>query len=552
MRKLLLLLLLCSSSAVLWGQGVPELLYYKFDGTGTSVTNLASTPVGTNPATILGGQTQGPTGQFGNALIGTGGSSTTDFVDTGWPTNLSGDWTISFWTSNIQPSTTLYYIFGDNTAGNFRCFTNGAAGATNWMLRGTGINDVTVPGAATAVPHVTHFVYDNSVPEIRAYLDGVLVATVGQAPITVNGPGPFKVGGQSGSTGLAPGGLMDEFRLYNRALTDAEISATWNQSLPLVVGPKDLSLNSLASPTGGGAACFGANESIEANLFNFGQDTVFFTTDNAQITINVTGVNPQNFTTQITTGFLEPGGSTVVPIATNYNMGAGGTYTFDGYVEFLTGGPDANLANDTLTTTNVVNNNVQVTTTQPWTEDFETFGVGTPGTLANGWTRGSLGSPNNWYVEDATGANENSLNTGPFFDNTNFGTPGGIYMYIETSGGAAGSLYDLVSPCIDLSGVNGPTLEYSYHMFGADMGYLVTQVLSNGVWTTVDSLSGQQQTAGGDPWETRTVSLGLYAGQVIQVRFIGQKASTGFTGDASIDDVSIFEPTPNNLSHGGT
>ncbi|MFK7926363.1 MAG: LamG-like jellyroll fold domain-containing protein, partial [Bacteroidia bacterium] len=522
MRKLLLLLFICSTSSLVLAQGLPEMMYYKFDGTGTAVNNIASTPVGTNPATIIGGQTQGPTGQFGNALIGTGGTSTADYVDTGWPTSLSGDWTISYWVSNIAPSTTLYYIFGDPGAGNFRCFTNGVAGANNWMLRGTGVTDVLVSGGATVAPHVIHFVYDNTVPEIRAYLDGVLVNTVAQTAINLTGAGPFKVGASTG-TGLASGGLMDEFRMYSRALSAAEVSATWNQSLPLVVGPKDLALNGLLSPSSGNVGCFGAAETVEVSLFNFGTDTVFFATDNAQVTVNVTGVNPQTFQTTLNTGFLAPGGNTPVTMNTAFNMGAGGTYTFDGYVEFLTGGPDANLANDTMSTSNVTSNNAVVLPGQSWSEDFETFTVGNPGGLANGWTRGTLSSPatNVWNVEDATGANENSTGTGPFFDNTTFGTPGGIYMFIETSGGVVGTLHDLVSPCIDLSGVTGPTLEYSYHMFGPDMGYLVTQVLSNGVWTTVDSLDGPQQVAGGDPWGTRSVSLGLYAGQVVQLRFIG-------------------------------
>ena len=33
---------------------VPELMYYTFDGSGTSVLNLASAPVGWNPARIEG------------------------------------------------------------------------------------------------------------------------------------------------------------------------------------------------------------------------------------------------------------------------------------------------------------------------------------------------------------------------------------------------------------------------------------------------------------------------------------------------------------------
>ncbi len=55
----------------------PEVLHYKFSGTGTSVPNLASSPpVGTATATIMGGLTQGSPdlnyGGGGGSLIGTG------------------------------------------------------------------------------------------------------------------------------------------------------------------------------------------------------------------------------------------------------------------------------------------------------------------------------------------------------------------------------------------------------------------------------------------------------------------------------------------------
>src|SRR5687768_12224224 len=70
---------------------VPEIMYYRFDGTGTTVPNLASSPpAGTTTATIMGGLTQGGTGQFGGGLIGTGSSSNNDYLNTGWAPNLSG------------------------------------------------------------------------------------------------------------------------------------------------------------------------------------------------------------------------------------------------------------------------------------------------------------------------------------------------------------------------------------------------------------------------------------------------------------------------------
>src|SRR3954462_15105780 len=88
----------------------PEILFYKFNGTGTSVPNEASAPpAGTTTATLMGGLTQGPPdlvrpGGPGGSVIGSGNASNTDFVNTGWAPNLTGSWSISFKTSNITPS----------------------------------------------------------------------------------------------------------------------------------------------------------------------------------------------------------------------------------------------------------------------------------------------------------------------------------------------------------------------------------------------------------------------------------------------------------------
>jgi len=213
---------------------VPEVLYYKFDGTGTTVPNLASAPpAGTANATLMGGLTQGGGADLcpataGGTLIGTGGGSASDFLNTGWTTNLSGtSWTISFKASNISPSIGSFYMFGDNSANSFRCFAEGAAGAGNWLLRGSGMTDVLVTGAGTAVTTVT-LVYDASASTIKAYVNGNLVNTVAQGPLSFIGTGPFKVSGYSTNPGLPNGGLMDDFRLYNRALNELEVLSISN------------------------------------------------------------------------------------------------------------------------------------------------------------------------------------------------------------------------------------------------------------------------------------------------------------------------------------
>jgi alpha-tubulin suppressor-like RCC1 family protein len=206
---------------------VPEILYYKFDGTGASIPNLASAPpAGSENATINGAITQNTSGICGiGSLVGTGNSSLTDYINTNWNTNLGSDWTISFKTSNIPSlsSSSPSYIFGDVGASSFRCFTGGVAGSNNWILRGP-ITDVYVNGGATVASHTITFVYSQTAGNIKAYLDGVLVSTVVQVAVNISSASTLKVGGYSSSTGLTSGGMMDEFGIYNRSLSAAEVA----------------------------------------------------------------------------------------------------------------------------------------------------------------------------------------------------------------------------------------------------------------------------------------------------------------------------------------
>ena len=218
-QLIILFVFLCSSR--LFSQAAPEILHYNFNGTSTLIPNMASSPpLGTTNATIVGTQTLGGIGQCGSALVGDG--STSSYVNTGWTTSLSGSWSISFWTASITPSSTLWYIFGDPTATSFRCFTNGVAGANNWMLRGP-ITDIILTGGATMAPQLNTFVYNSTTGVISSYLNAVFNSSVTQSAVSISGTGPFSVGLYSTNNGLPSGGLMDEFRFYSRALTLTEI-----------------------------------------------------------------------------------------------------------------------------------------------------------------------------------------------------------------------------------------------------------------------------------------------------------------------------------------
>ena len=260
-------------SVISYAQTVPEYMYFKFDAPGNQ-TNFASAPVGNNPATLTG-LTIGSTGQFGTALVGNFVAS--NYLNTGWATNLPATgWTISMWLNSLPSDLNLYYLWGDVNASAFRCFLNGAAGAGNVLLRRTGWTDVLVSGVAPG-PIVLTFVYTGT--SIKYYKNGVLSGTVPEVNVAVTGTGPFLIGAYSTLQGLPSGGLMDEFRMYNRELTDAEVTLTWNQPLPIVTGPIVVT----TAATGIASAAATLNGTVNANnssttvTFEYGLTTAYGT-----------------------------------------------------------------------------------------------------------------------------------------------------------------------------------------------------------------------------------------------------------------------------------
>lgn len=183
--------------------------------------------------------------------------------------------------------------------------------------------------------------------------------------------------------------------------------------------------------------------------------------------------------------------------------------------------------------------------TLPYFTDFENnspgLASGTPEGWTNCWTHQSAtGATVRWEAEDASGANENSTGTGPFTDATLAPASGGIYMYLETS--TSGSYADLISPGIDLNNATNPQVEFSYHMYGATMNKLVllAENLSTGTVTALDSIVGQQQTAGSDPWNTHITNVSSLPAGNYKFIFRGYRG-TSFTGDMAVDDVWVME-----------
>lgn len=210
-----------------WKSQTPELLYYKFEGTGNLVPNLASAPpAGTANAELISLTQGGSTACMGGSLIGSGIISTTNYLDTKWPMALSNSWTMHFKVNNfVNDNTTLYYLLGDSGS-SFRLFTNGAAGANNLRLSGTGMTTLNINGVFPATSPVDIIIsYDSSLQNIKTYVNGILNTTTAQtSALNLNGT-LFKVGGYGSNIGLKAGMLLDEFGLFNRVLTASEIQS---------------------------------------------------------------------------------------------------------------------------------------------------------------------------------------------------------------------------------------------------------------------------------------------------------------------------------------
>jgi len=322
-----------------FSQNVPEILYYKFNSGTTTTPNLAVPGQGSTDATLVG-QTMGPGGQFGNALMGSGGTGSTAYVNTGWNMNLgTSNWTISLWFNyNGTPATT--YLFGNDITTSFRCFTQGAVGTGNITLRGNGMTNVDVTGVIPG-GNVVHFVYDSSIPAIKTYVNGVFQSSVTQAaPLNLNAAVPFKVGGYGTANSIPVGTLLDEFRFYNRALSQTEITATWNVELPAggsIVNPTKVCDYGLIPPFSAGVIGGHASATLGDTLYVAGGSVNAGTVTNpaASTTVVRYAINSGNWSAGRNLPTAKVGGDLVKCGNALYYIGGGST-TLTGAADNIT------------------------------------------------------------------------------------------------------------------------------------------------------------------------------------------------------------------------
>ena len=289
--------------------------------------------------------------------------------------------------------------------------------------------------------------------------------------------------------------------------------------------------------TGGSSTCLGASEQILFSIYNQGADTLDFAANNATVTVNISGPNAGTVSTTVSTGTLAPFDTLVVTVANSYNMSVGGTYTLDGAVSY----PGDTLNADDSISVDITN--YAISNFNTFLGDFEQFSTGSD--FSVGWFGTPLASSFDyrWEVEQGTTP---SGNTGPSGDHT---TGSGNYAAIEASNGSSGDVAYLEMPCVQFTGATPlADISFWYHMYGSDMGTLELEVNPGGAgWTSIWSLTGQQQSASSDPWIQAVVDISTYTSSgLLEVRFKATSAGT-IQGDMALDDIEFIIPEANNI-----
>ncbi len=198
------------------------------EGAGTTAADSSGTG---NQGTLVGGATWSAQGRYGGALSFNGSTGLVRVADSA-SLNLTTAMTLSAWirpTANqsgwrtiLQKQTDAYFLNASNDTGALRPSGGGTFGDSTSFVTGT---------TASPLNTWTHvaMTYDGTTQ--RLYVNGTQVATratTGTIQVTSN---PLWIGGNQ-PYGEYFTGLIDEVRVYNRALTATDIQSDMNAPAP--------------------------------------------------------------------------------------------------------------------------------------------------------------------------------------------------------------------------------------------------------------------------------------------------------------------------------
>ncbi len=295
---------------------------YSFDeGTGTTVSDRS----GNNITGTIVGATWVTTGKYGKALSFNGSSS---YVDLGNPTalQLTGSMTLEAWiNAAANPADDGQIIAKSNDAAGWQFKTTPDTGPQTFGI-GVSASATSRTQRYSAGPrslntwyHVAG-VYDATAGTLNIYVNGTLSngSLVGTIPASqFNQSVNVNIGRRTG--GFYFNGLIDEIRIYNRALSPAEIQNDMNTPLGTGAPPNDTTppTVSITAPANG-ATVSGATSVTASASDNVAVASVQFKLDNNNLGNPVTTA-PYTISWDTTTTTAGPHTLTAVATDTSNN-----------------------------------------------------------------------------------------------------------------------------------------------------------------------------------------------------------------------------------------
>jgi len=202
------------------------------EGAGTALTDIS----GNNNNGSISGATWSTSGKFGSALV-FNGTSTRVTVPNSASLQLTSGMTLEAWVfptvtptnwrSVVDKNVDGYYLMASTSSGN-----RPGVGGT-W----TGGNQNTIGPSVLAVNTWTHLAATSDGTTVRLFVNGVQVASQAQPTPLATTTGTLQIGGNSYGEYFA--GRIDDVRIYNRALSPAQIQIDMNTPIGGTSPPPD-------------------------------------------------------------------------------------------------------------------------------------------------------------------------------------------------------------------------------------------------------------------------------------------------------------------------
>ncbi|RAR47505.1 GEVED domain-containing protein, partial [Flavobacterium lacus] len=462
------------------------------DGTQTNV------PIGFTFS--FGGATYTAVGITTNGMIRLGSNSTNTAIASGW-TNLLGN------TAVLRPLIAPFWDDNNLSTGTIRYSTTGTAPnrvfSVNWHNTKVG------GGGSTAGASVSSIV--------RLYENTNVIEFVYGNPYTTTNTVTASVGLNDTTSFLSVTPAATSTISSTTANNDVNASVMANLAgkkltfTPPVIAI-DMVATAIVAPV---SACINSAAPISVTILNNGANTIDFSTNNAVITLNITGASTQTLTATVSSGTLANGASQTVLLSPNADFSAVGTHNMTATVVVTGDGENGNNAT-------TASKSIVTSVASPYTMDFPTTSTPT-GWNTTGWTiAASHGLTSNGLYRNlwssATSGQFNTISVGPV--------------------GATDELkFDY--RIVDFT-------SYPLTATAPGWGNFQVQISTDcgGTFSTVLTVDDSNHTTALN-WAGRTINLSSYAGQTIMVRVVATRTAGDYFLDFdnfSIAPVAVLPP----------